>query len=295
MDFRRLELKDAVFFQKFFAADKTDIGDFSFVNLFIWRHQRVIEFCETDGCLIIKTTPRDENPYYFFPFGAGDKRRALMNLKNHAQILNFRALTNENLAILRDVFGDFVAVEERDRSDYVYKTAELITLAGRRFHKKKNHLNGFLKAHPDFRYEKITLENTKIIAQKQEEWFAAHPEGTENSGLFFENCGILDVLLAFPDLATQNSIRGGAIFVQDLPVAFSVGEILHENMALIHVEKADPKIPGAYQIINQQFLEHEFFAQEFVNREEDLGLPGLRKAKMSYNPAYLIPKFNAKI
>ncbi|NHA71450.1 DUF2156 domain-containing protein, partial [Helicobacter pylori] len=189
---------------------------------------------------------------------------------------------------LKDNFvGVFDFTYNRDRSDYVYSIEELIALKGKKYHKKKNHLNQFLTNCANFIYEKISPQNRKEVLEASQEWFLESQ--TDDIGLINENKGIQSVLENYESL----DVKGGLVRVNGEIVSFSFGEVLNEESALIHIEKARADIAGAYQIINQQLLLNEFSHLTYANREEDLGLEGLRRSKMSYNPVFLIDKYEA--
>ena len=165
------------------------------------------------------------------------------------------------------------------------------TLSGKALHKKKNNLNAFKKAY-EGRYEYRTLccsdgcEIWKFLDQWRE------GKGQEVEGhLDYEVEGIHEILRN----CSMLSVRMGGIYVDDRLEAFSIGSYnSKEKMAIIHIEKANPEMRGLYQMINQQFLIHEFPEAEIVNREDDMGLPGLRQAKMSYAPMDFARKYRIK-
>jgi len=191
--------------------------------------------------------------------------------------------------MLEREFSGLSFVENRDRFDYLYSISELIELKGRKYHKKKNHLNRFKELY-SFTYEPITQENIKELKNVWKEWFAKTEESA-SEGLKMENLGLLDVFRNYLFL----SIKGAIIRVNGKIIAFSLGESLNDETVVIHTEKADINYHGAYQIINQQFLEKEWSCFRYANREEDLGIEGLRKAKLSYNPVLLAKKFETVV
>ncbi|MDU7692910.1 MAG: phosphatidylglycerol lysyltransferase domain-containing protein [Helicobacter sp.] len=295
-DFKPLELSDCEVINGALAHENVQIGDITFVNLYIWRHARDISFANVSNCILVRTMLSNKEHYYFFPKGSGDKKAVIADLLSQDKEARFSALTSEEAEFLQVNFPNrFQIILNEDRSDYIYSTNELINLSGRKFHKKKNHLNQFIRANPDFTYEAFNSQNIAKVIQKQHEWLNLRNDNEiDLANLKFEHLGIIDVLENFDVLVCSN-LRGGAICVDGEIVAFSFGEIINPKMCLIHIEKGSPFVHGAYQAINQQFLKHEFADTEFVNREEDLGLEGLRKAKLSYNPLYLLKKFEATI
>ncbi len=182
----------------------------------------------------------------------------------------------------------YQVTELSDSRDYLYSADALKTLSGKKLHKKKNHLNNFLKNY-EGRYEYRTLtcadrQNVWVFLDKWREQKGQEVEGhldfeVEGIHAILNNCSLLNV-------------RMGGIYIDGRLEAFSIGSYNErEKMAIIHIEKANPEITGLYQMINQQFLIHEFEEAEVVNREDDMGLPGLRQAKMSYAPMDFARKY----
>ena len=289
LEFKEVELEDRGIIQKYLAQERFFISDVSFVNLFLWRKARKIAYAIVCDCLLIHTTYAGEKPFYFFPIGAGDKKRVVELLLEQDSALEFHSLELASVEFLREHFGGVFDFElNRDRSDYVYDVQELISLSGRKYHKKKNHLNKFLQTYPQFVFERISVENSAEVLRVWGEWFGMIE--SPSVGLVNENLGIVEVLGAWGELP----IEGGFVRVDGRIVAFSFGEVMSSEMAVIHIEKADSSVAGAYQIINQQLLANVFSHVKYANREEDLGIEGLRRAKMSYNPVFLVEKYEAR-
>ncbi len=290
--FKDITLKDKQIFETYLSQDQYQISDINFGNLYLWHKARKISYAILSDCLIIQTTYENKNPFYFFPIGKGDKLGAIKSLFTYAQtrgeVLEFHSLELENLDFLKAHF-QLESFLNRDRSDYVYNISELINLSGRKYHKKKNHLNKFLQTYPHFSYEEITAQNANELNQTYQQWFEATPDPSD--GLKNEFIGIQNALNHWNEL----DFIGGIVRIDGKIIAFSFGEVINEKMVVIHIEKADSSIHGAYQIINQQLLKNSFSKYEYANREEDLGIEGLRKAKMSYNPAFLVDKYEAKV
>lgn len=289
LELKEVELEDRGIIQQYLAQERFFISDVSFVNLFLWRKARKIAYAVVCDCLLIQTTYAGENPFYFFPIGAGDKKRVVELLLEQDSALEFHSLELVWVEFLREHFAGVFDFElNRDRSDYVYDVQELISLSGRKYHKKKNHLNKFLQTYPQFVFERISVENSAEVLGVWGEWFGMIE--APSVGLVNENLGIVEVLGAWGELL----IEGGLVRVDGRIVAFSFGEVMSSEMAVIHIEKADSSVAGAYQIINQQLLANVFSHVKYANREEDLGIEGLRRAKMSYNPVFLVEKYEAR-
>lgn len=186
---------------------------------------------------------------------------------------------------------DIFAVEEDRRYfDYVYDAEELRTLAGKKYHKKKNHINAFHKEY-DGRYEcrVMTAKDAGLISAYLDKWHSMRNIEDDYHRDDYELRGIKELIIHSDDM----NMDMFGVFIDGALEAFTLGTYLkREETAYIHVEKANPQIRGLYPFVNQQFLVQCFPTAKRVNREDDMGLEGLRKAKMSYNPIYMAKKFN---
>lgn len=291
--FQPLTLADRGLIESYLREYPPEVSDLSFTNLYLWHFSRTIRFCEIAGTLCIETTYPEQLPFVFFPIGGGDKLQAIENLIAHYQSQNIpfciHSLSEKDKAELEALMPErFVFEHNRDRSDYIYETNSLIELRGRKFHKKKNHVNQFYENYPDYRYETLTESNQGELLATWNTWFASL---SPTQSLSNEHIGICNAITHFADL----SFTCGIVRVGSEIVAFSLGEALNKETAVIHIEKANIRYHGAYQVINQLFLKHEWSGYRFVNREEDLGIEGLRKAKLSYQPYCILDKYEARL
>jgi len=179
-------------------------------------------------------------------------------------------------------------VEERDHFDYIYNLKELIELQGSKYHEKKNRANKFRSSYA-YEYLQITPDLIDECLAFEDYWCEVKDCG-KYPGLEKERCAILELLRNFSVL----NISGGAIRINGKIAALTLGEKISRNTFVIHVEKAHPEFPGLYQVINQEFLINEAIDCKYVNREQDLGITGLRKAKMSYHPVKFIKKYTVR-
>ena len=181
--------------------------------------------------------------------------------------------------------GRFQVEYDRDEADYVYEREKLATLAGKKLHGKRNHINKFKSLYEDWTYESLNDENVEDCFQMALKWRNQNgcDEDHEKNA---EMCVTLNSLRLYKELG----MVGGIIRVAGKIVAFCIGEPVSEDTFVVHIEKAFPEIEGAYPMINQQFVLHECMEYQYVNREEDTGAEGLRKAKLSYRPVFLVEK-----
>jgi hypothetical protein len=287
--FRSLDLMDRAAVTGLLEKDPPRISELTFTNLFMWRRRYRTVWCAADDCLVVVLTPPGQAPFALPPHGPGDRARALDFCRRVLAPLNPGT-------VVRRADGDFVdqvaapagwrAEPDLDQSDYVYLTSDLIHLAGKNYHRKKNHLNQFLKNY-DFEYRPLTLDLVDQVLAMQNDWCTLRQCALDPE-LVDEDQAIHEALTYFDRLG----FSGGAILIDGRIAAFTLGERLNPETAVIHIEKADPDVLGLYAAINQRFCQESWAGLTYVNREQDLGLEGLRQAKLSYRPALMIDKFD---
>ena len=291
--FKLLEQTDKAIFDSFFHDRYYENSHCNFTNLFMWRNPYQIAWAVKDEVLYLKGSWQGKE-FAMQPFGPKEKMpKAIGFWLNYFKEKNtdfiMSGLEKSMVEEMDKHYPKrFHISEDRDNFDYVYETAALISLSGRKYHSKKNHLNSFKKTYPEAIYQPITSEISLRCKLSINTWYKQH--GTfDDPILTEERKAIIEVLNNFEYL----NLKGGAIFIGERVVAFTFGEQLNENTAVIHVEKADPEIRGAYTAINQAFCQREWAHLQYVNREEDMGIEGLRKAKLSYKPVKMVEKFVA--
>ena len=203
--------------------------------------------------------------------------------------LNMYLVDAEAAAALDLPKDRYEIVEQRSYFDFIYDAEKLRTLSGRAYHKKKNHVNGFLKLYGDrSEFRILTASDRETIMDFLKRWEAAHDTEDPYHREQYELQGISFVL----ENSEQIPTLIGGVFVDGVLEAFSIGSYQEANqMAVIHIEKANPEIRGLYAYLNQQFLIRGFPQAKIVNREDDMGLEGLRQAKLSYQPIALARKY----
>lgn len=260
----------------------------SFVTLYLWDKYYNLCLAESEGCLIIRFTIDGKNQY-MFPMGKGDVKKAISLIEDEEkESVVFRFVTEEQKAFLEKNYPDRAEFKLRDDlSDYVYETERLMTLSGKKLHSKKNHVNYFEKTF-DYEYEAVSPETAvKECKPLLLEWI---DEKTKNVNPIEH-----DAMEKMFDNYELFGIKGAVLRVDGEIVAMTFGERLTDDTALIQVEKAREDIRGSYPMINKLFLQNEWSDTTFVNREEDMGLEGLRRAKESYCPIFKTIKYQAKL
>jgi hypothetical protein len=283
-EFKPISLEGQDEYLKRYALCPQKASDYSFINLWGWAEHYGLQWYFGETHVWIRQTKPDI--VYWAPIGPWGK----VPWQDCPTIPNCGPFTRvpEELALMwREAFGERVVLEEaREHWDYVYSVPELSTLGGNRFHKKKNLLNQFRKKY-DWVYHAMTPDCVEDTLGMQEDWFGWRDEESQAT-LAAENTAIHRVLQSWDQL---RGVFGGVIEVDGAKVAYTVAEHLCDRTLVIHFEKGHTGFKGVYQAINQMFLDNEAEVYEFVNREQDLGDPGLRKAKESYNPVSYLKKY----
>ncbi len=292
LDLQHLKTEHKSLIEKYIPSECAQMCDFSFGNLYSWSAAEHTEFCEKDGFLFLRSTFNGVTSYAF-PWGNGDVDKALAQIRQDAldreEDLSFYCVAPEQLPHLQRFFGDALVVkEQRDYFDYIYLRENLATLKGRKFHSKKNHVNSFCKKY-NYIYEELSQSNLQECLQFSHSW---HMMGESTQRLEAER-QVIDK--AFRNFSTLN-LKGALIRVDGAIVAYALGEQMsRKDTFCVHFEKASPDFPQAYAAINKLFAENSLGDYKYINREDDAGVEGLRKAKLSYQPEYLVKKYYAKI
>lgn len=287
LTFRSIEIGDKKTIERYTRLWKLESSGYNFTTMFIWGRDSRICMAEAEDMLFLRACG-SQVPVMFPPLTLRreDYPRALaravaqFRASSKAQPL-FKGVTEELAPFFLD--AGCILSEDRANFDYVYATEDLITLTGKKFHAKRNHINQFLAVNA-FDYVDVTAHMQAECMAVYDTWQAARGEDDplgERQAIetIFENMDALGVV-------------GGGIRVNGKLAAFSLGERMNEEMAIIHVEKA-ADMPGLFALINREFAAHAFADTKYINREEDMGLEGLRRAKLSYNPVRLLSKYDA--
>jgi hypothetical protein len=288
--FRDIDISCKGIIDDFLSRYPLEASEYSFTNIFSFMKAYDFKVSRSNNNLLIL---REANPVSLFcPVGSSHIPDLLSEifdyLKNASREPRLERVPESFVNTYLTYNNDYILEENRDHFDYVYNVRELIELKGRRFHDKKNQVNKFRGR---YTYEYLTLTPDLIEeCLAFEDYWCEVKECGKYPGLERERCAILAMLNNFKAL----NIQGGAIRLDNKIAAITLGERFLPDTFVIHVEKANPDIPGLYQTVNQEFLMHETGEFMFVNREQDLGVQGLRKSKMSYNPIRLVKKYTIR-
>lgn len=293
-----LELKEFSFENKkevdgFLSRKNSKNSEFTFTNLFMWRRSYDMKYAIINDTFCIFPKHEGGPRSATFPIGGGDIKPVIDEILKYFEEIGetplIRMYDDEAVQKLLMEYPDkFVLTEDINSFDYVYRVQDLINLSGKKYHSKKNHVNRFMAMY-DWKYSKMTPDDKDECKRLYEEWYGN--KSNEIEGLEEEKEAVFELL----DNWERLDIVGGCIRVDGRIAAFSFGEKLRENMAVIHLEHADTEYRGAFAAMNKLFLENEWGGFEFVNREEDMGLPGLRLAKESYRPCEMVKKYVATL
>lgn len=291
IEFRRPELEDKELIISYLKKAPNRSCEGTFANIYLWSRQYQDQFAVIEDALVFKSIL--DPGVYAYPVGEpGNVKKAIDFLMQYVdesgEEFKLVNISEETQKQLNEWYPDMFTVEyDRDYADYVYEREKLSTLAGKKLHGKRNHINKFKALHGDnWCYESISDENVEECFQMALEW--RNQNGCEDDEeKNAEMCVTLNALRLYKELEEV----GGLLRVEGKIVAFTIGEAAtQEDTFIVHIEKAFSDVEGAYPMINQQFVEHECQNYLYINREDDTGAEGLRKAKLSYRPVFMVEK-----
>lgn len=295
LNFKILEAGDLPRLEPYFQMRSNLTCDSTVLDSFLWQEYYQAEFVIVDDRAVLMKSTLDGRPMGALPICRKEDMAAYFRLEE--QYFN-QVLGEKFEVLLADEAGvealgldpaRYEVVEEADAADYIYDAEGLRTLAGKKYHKKKNHVNAFRKEYEGrFEYRALTAADKCAVWHFLDFWEANHGDDA-GQHLEGEIRGIHDLLNHMGQLQAQMA----GVFVDGALQAFTVGSYNPvDKMAVIHIEKANADIRGLYPFINQQFLVHEYPDAVLVNREDDVGLESLRKAKLSYHPIMMARKYS---
>ena len=291
VQFKRAQLEDKEIITRYFTNHTSRSCERTFANVFLWSGKYPVTWAIVEQALVFKSED-EEHLAFAFPAGEPENvKKALEVLMQYSAQRNvpfqMYNVTPEYYAQLEEWYpGRFQIEYVRDDADYVYESEKLATLSGKKIHGKRNHINKFKATYEGrWSYEKMTRDNVEDCFQMALKW--REENGCEeDSEKRSEMCVTLNSLRLLEEL----ELTGGVLRIDDEVVAFTIGEPICKDTFVVHIEKAFADVQGAYPMINQQFVEHECMNYRYINREEDTGSEGLRKAKLSYRPAFMVEK-----
>ncbi len=285
--FKKVELSDIKTLCPYLECEKSHLADYTCGFIMMWKDVLNLEFAVFDETLFLKGTFREVERFYL-PCGKLELDDALEVLKEYCNIngieMEFVSIPKEKAEYFSEKYN-MNYLESRDYSDYIYNANNLKTLEGKAYHQKRNHISRFKRENPEYKTQVVSKSNIDRVKEFYKSFLKKFP-ATSKSEIMERNCtayvlenydriGLIGILLE----------TGGKV------IAFTLGEIKNKIL-FVHIEKADREINGSYPVVNNEFVKYcaDNFFIEWVNREDDSGDEGLRKAKLSYHPSHLALK-----
>lgn len=293
-EFRPVAIEDRDFIRSRLDAYGPETSELNFTNMFIWRaHYGFSWSVWRDWLLVVGAFPGN-GVCALAPIGPpsrAEASRMLLSWLEKERHIEGPCIDRADARLVAELAkaGGFSCEATRDHFDYVYRTEDLIKLEGKAYRAKRNHLNYLMRAYRSA-YEPITERHIEACLKLADDW-CIERRCEEDLNLIGEGDATREALLNFEALR----IKGAVILVEGKVEAFTLGERLNAQTAVVHIEKANVDIRGLYAAVNQQFCEREWSDTTFINREQDLGEPGLREAKLSYNPDHMVEKFRIRL
>lgn len=296
MDWHTTSLDDIEVLQKAAFCNSLLGNNYSAINSFLYNLKYNSQIAILNNWVFEKYCVNTDVVYSFPHNIEGDNtdlKTAISLLQAESKAINqpcvFRNITEKEKDMLTEIDPNFLITETPELSDYIYLTENLASLPGSKYSKKRNHINQFTKKHPEYQFEVLTAANLDKALEVEENWL----DGSTDEDLLTERKIIQKAFHNFNQLEKLCGLSGGLIFVQNKPIAFCLASTLSSEITDIHFEKCIEPFAhdGGYAIINKKFA--ETISTKYLNREEDLGIEGLRKAKLSYYPETVLKKFIA--
>lgn len=287
LTFSKPTIEDKAWVDECFRYVNSFNCEYTFGNLFVWSTAYRTEIAGFEGFMICRWGKAPDYKYSL-PIGKGDFKKAVEEIIADAKSFGIKpviyGVTDNYKKLLDEYFPDkFEYMYDDGDFDYIYSVEKMASLSGKKYHGKRNHITNFKKNHPDWSFEIIDSSNIHECIELHSNWIHTHEDDADYSFEFEA------VLTAFENYEKLGFV-GGILKVGGKAIAYTMGERHSDELFVTHFEKAPPEIQGAYPIINQEFTKNCLMDYQYVNREEDLGIEGLRKAKQSYNPEILLKK-----
>jgi len=283
-----IERNDLEEIKRFLDLSTRSICELSITNLYIWRNFDNPRLTMMNGNLCIFISPPNEPPFFLEPIGSSA-------LKGTADALLERSgrLSRVSEGFLQNLpIKSYKIKCLRNQFDYVFLRSELAELKGKKFDAKRNHIRKFKKRHPDYKYVELTPDHKSEAAGLFEKWFSIRKESRHFPKLAHDSQkkAVSEAFLNFREL----DLCGGGIFLKGELICFTLGSGLNRDTVSVHLQYCDPSIQGTAQIILHEACERSYSKYRYVNLEQDLGIPGLRKSKLSWQPVQIMRKFQVE-
>lgn len=291
IEFKRIALADKALYESHYPDGEERGCEFSFANLYLWGRQSL---ALNDGHIIL-FSQFSRRSVYPYPVGRGNKKAAIDSIIADAEDrgipCRITGLSRGARDILDELYpGKFSFHSDEGAYDYVYDINDLADLKGKKYQAKRNHINRFKDAYPNYKAEPITEDNIDPVRKMTERWYREKLEENPNADYKMEEAALEKAFRDYKELG----LEGMAIIAGGEVVAFNLASRMTSDTFDVHFEKARSDIQGAYAIINcelAKYIREKYPNVRYLDREEDMGLEGLRKAKQSYGPHHRVEKY----
>lgn len=292
-NFKKLEIEDLMLWKKLNQNSNCMDSENAFGTHFLWSKFLCSEIYFYENVAFIRLN--QPNLAYKMPFGVTERGEMLRcikllieNAKSQSKPFKLTDLNKAQVEILKSIMPNkFSFTSEREKFEYIYQTKDLAELSGKKYHSKRNHISKFNKLYK-WHYEELTENNLPECAIFLENWFTSH----NNDKLSYNEHEYVAIKKTINHYSKLNFF-GGLLKIDNKIIACTIAEKINHRTITVHFEKANPEFEGVYAVINNEFCKEMAKDFKFINREEDLGIEGLRKAKLSYHPCALLERFTA--
>lgn len=289
MKFKNIDIESRNIINKYLTKENRISCAYCFTDIFIWKDKYHTQYCIEDDCLYLRQYDDESDLYYYYiPMNSknlqdGINSIIIDSIENKYKFC-FGNIEEKYINIFKEEYKDIFSVKlVRDFSDYIYNASDLINLSGKKFHKKKNLFNKFMREYEGrYEYRNITSKDINDILAFNKIWCEKNVS-KDSDDMAAETRAITLALKNFEKL----ELKGGMLLVDGKIIAYTLGSKNNDDTFVVQIEKALVEYSGAYQVINNLFAKNNLEGYKYINREEDLGLEGLRKAKLSYNPVII--------
>lgn len=295
MDFFSPSLKDIKEIKEAFKNNQKRCCEMSPANSVLWAKQANTEIAFWEDNIIFRSHFNNGKISYACNLlNAAEPRKLFDRIVNLAQERKdpffMHCLVDEEVKMIEEWYPEkYQFKTDRDDSDYIYIREKMATLAGKKLHGKRNHIHRFEEQNPDWQYETMTDANEEECAQMAMQWCVGNCMDERNE-IEYKKIDESKLVVYAIRHRKEFGMVGGALRAGGRIIAITLGERVTDDTFVVHFEKAFSEIQGAYPMINREFVRHELSSYTYINREEDLGVERLRKAKMSYRPEFLLNK-----
>ncbi len=287
LEFKEINIEDKKWIKELLAKSDFMACEYSFANNMAWVRLNDSKICRYKDFYIVGYV-KYGIARFSFPAGEGDYYDVICQLREYSRKLGvateINPVLNDKVQLFNELFpNEFTVCKSEDSSDYIYNASDLIELKGKKYHNKRNHLAKFYRY--SWEFSSMTVRDfdecieLSVLSYNSKNGYSNHSSVAEQYAIhtFFKYFDELE-------------LKGGVLRVDGRLVAFTLGEQLNSNTFCVHIEKANTEYLGVYAAINNEFAKYAAKDFKYINREEDLGIEGLRKAKRSYYPAFLLEK-----